>query len=1017
MELTQQQVKDIITKAPQGTTPQGILAGLRTRGYTFQGYPTQTQPVLPTRPVPGEETAWTPAKPMSEVKTYGSAATEGLKIIPNALKDVGTLAKELTWGTARKIAYDIPKEIVGLVKDSGGFENAVKNYQSSFGEASKELAWGLVPQSLKEIANTDAISKIPQEFQGLVKESGGYVNAVKEMMKATPEAFKDLPKAYGEQINRAEQAFVNHPVQEALAYFMLKNAIQNPRATMTEVNKSIKTTGEFMRNPIKSTGEAMADAKVKGQTLIKGLQEAKVKKGNEKIVSNRETELQNIENNYAKTRKQAQYSKDANAGTRKRIAETDVLADAVDENGLVRTKQPGGAIEQYKSQTIDGAENVVKQNLHRMGEKVNLKVVEKQLIKAVNESGLQGKNLTNALSNIRKEIAGYRLKADARGDVLVELMHDAKIDTTNSINYQTPPEIKTYNKAIARGLKEVVENNSSVPVKEINAELGKYLQDIKYLENLDGARVRGGKLGKYFSQVGGNIAGGAAGSMVGGIPGGAIGTVVGGEVARIIKGKQLKGTLGGKTGNVAPKSEIINKAVETGQSPRNLPARIPGRDYTPAGPSKSRSGQVLPQYKPIQMGEGTTYEPQSRGRITNAQNQYMGKPISKPSKNVIKDSVPKAKDTVKGGLSLRDVSKIHPEDQAVMRDYIDSVRLNKETPKQLALDAENLRNHFGITDVSATKLADHFDTLLANLKKNPLPPRKPSLPKEAPLDPSKYETAEEFVKAQANYVHGGGGEIGKFDARKLTKGGELGKGVYFTGDEARAKLYGGTITNLKANLKNPLTITSKELWSEGGIIDKFNADPSYTKKLIEQGYDGIIVKNGDKVDQGVVFDVKNVLTKSQLTDLFNKSKGKEVGKVELKPTKLEDNSKYYDIQSGGKKVGEVETLKGYFGKDDLHIQFIGVDKPFRRGGLGTETLKKILRDTDAKTISAEPTNKAAYEMMKKTLGKPLEISNDIMNLTEKEFLESLPDTAKYINGELDSTSRGFVRWSLKGLKK
>ena len=38
--LSQQQVKDIISKAPAGTSPAGIVAALRTQGHILEGYPT-----------------------------------------------------------------------------------------------------------------------------------------------------------------------------------------------------------------------------------------------------------------------------------------------------------------------------------------------------------------------------------------------------------------------------------------------------------------------------------------------------------------------------------------------------------------------------------------------------------------------------------------------------------------------------------------------------------------------------------------------------------------------------------------------------------------------------------------------------------------------------------------------------------------------------------------------------------------------------------------------------------------
>lgn len=336
---------------------------------------------------------------------------------------------------------------------------------------------------------------------------------------------------------------------------------------------------------VAETGKGVVQS-IQDKVTARAVEKTAVKDAN--IIANRTAELYKIENNYANLRKANEYSKDQNAATRERVASTDVLADAVNTDGLIKTKGKGGPVEQYKAQTIDGAENVVRNNLERLGEKVKLDVVEKVLMDNVNKSGLEGADLVSALKSVKKEIDGYRLKADADGTVPLTLIHDAKISTTKGINYQTPPEKATYRKSVARGLKEVVEKNSSFNVGEVNAEIGKYLQDIKYLESLDGKRVKGGKLGKYFAQTAGNVVGAVAGTLVGGPIGTAIGAVAGGELASGIKGSSMAKTLGGKTGRVAPRSPIIEEAVVKGKSPRlMLPAPKAGtpRSQMPSGPT------------------------------------------------------------------------------------------------------------------------------------------------------------------------------------------------------------------------------------------------------------------------------------------------------------------------------------------------------------------------------------------------------------------------------------------------
>ncbi len=284
-------------------------------------------------------------------------------------------------------------------------------------------------------------------------------------------------------------------------------------------------------------------------------------------------EIAQVEGKYVKGRKAEASSKDAGFSSRQRFAQSGVLKNSVDESGLIRTKNPGGAVQQYEAMAIKPVENVVRLNLEREGGKTNLSVVQKGLNDAVMKSGLQGADLQTALNGVKKEIAGLRLRADELGYVDNTLLHDAKINTTSNINYQTPPETAKYRKSIARGYKKLVEENSNLPIEKINENLSPLYEDLARLESLDGLRVSGGKLGKYTAQISGNIVGGAFGSLVGGPLGMAIGTIVGGETAGLVKGKLMGKTFTRGTGAPVEMSDVLKKAVQEGNSPRlALPA-------------------------------------------------------------------------------------------------------------------------------------------------------------------------------------------------------------------------------------------------------------------------------------------------------------------------------------------------------------------------------------------------------------------------------------------------------------
>jgi len=294
------------------------------------------------------------------------------------------------------------------------------------------------------------------------------------------------------------------------------------------------------------TARANADIKAKAREVAY----------NAEITQEVADEIANIESQYSKLRKANAYSKDANA-SRLRIAEADVLPGSVDSTGMINSKL---AVDEYYKKTLEGKEAVVRENLAYLGETVTPKQIERDLTLEINRSGLEGGDLITALNGIKREIQGLKLRADKNGNIPLESVHDAKISTTRNIDYNTPPETKTYRKANARAYKKIVEDNSSFNVKEVNTELAKYYEDITRLENLNGRKVKGGKLGKYFAQISGNIVGGAVGSAVGGTIGMAAGTVIGGEVASGLRGEQMASTFGEPRGLEIPKNPILERA-------------------------------------------------------------------------------------------------------------------------------------------------------------------------------------------------------------------------------------------------------------------------------------------------------------------------------------------------------------------------------------------------------------------------------------------------------------------------
>lgn len=206
----------------------------------------------------GANTAVIPAKPaVSATGEQNFGVADALKTIPNAAGDVLNLIKQGTYGIAKNVLYDIPKQAIGLVGDNNGdVGKSLMDTISAIPESTLKVLWGLVPNSAKNLANTDALSEIPSQFQDLAKSSGGYANAFINMVKAMPDSVTPAMQQYADQIDKARQSFENHPVNEALGYLGMKELATNPSTALD----AVKSAKEFATSPIDSTISAAKDA-------------------------------------------------------------------------------------------------------------------------------------------------------------------------------------------------------------------------------------------------------------------------------------------------------------------------------------------------------------------------------------------------------------------------------------------------------------------------------------------------------------------------------------------------------------------------------------------------------------------------------------------------------------------------------------------------------------------------------------------------------------------------------------
>lgn len=479
---------------------------------------------------------------------------------------------------------------------------------------------------------------------------------------------------------------------------------------------------------------------------------APLKKGIEdRGVKNVVDEIAKLENKYVKTRNANTYEKDVDI-SRTRIAESNVLADAVDADGVIRTKGVGGAIDQYKKQTIFQMEDVVKRNLDEAKEVMEFADVRKALIREIGKSGLEGADLVAALKKVDSEIAGLAVRT--RGSSVIDLgvLHDAKIATTKNINYQTPPEKATYRKAIARAYKTLVEEKSTkFNVKEVNETLAKYYRDIARLERLDGARAEGGRLGKYTASLVGTGIGMAAGSTAGGF-GAAIGGVIGGEAAQALKGTAMSRTFKGGGKGLAKDPVLVKAKLSIPDKVVKAKADLPKTKEIKEVESQIAKN-VADQKKAIKAGDFTLV--QALKEVYTA--------LVEELKKLVKEVVESAKNPTIGMSIKRTISpeKVAADmtegDLVLFRQIADGKQvdplLKKDLLKQFSLDPKNeeaVQRFFReALDEYHERWGGVNDADIENLKV-----------KSGTLNPKNFKTAEEYVNANTFYRGEGGSQGG-----------------------------------------------------------------------------------------------------------------------------------------------------------------------------------------------------------------------------------------------------------------
>ena len=411
----------------------------------------------------------------------------------------------------------------------------------------------------------------------------------------------------------AVQKFANSPAGQATA--KVAEGVNN--ASVIVGGLAGTRTGPTIKAGIKSAAPAPATTPIGAKPPLK-------------LIERRYSELTKLTENNAPLRRVAEKHQAKGIDSLRLLSQTDLLKGAVDDTGTIRA---GNARDELTA-FIQPYEKVVTGNLAREGVRVPLKNVEASMRAAIDNSGLEGAALDAAHAKIAAEISGLTRRSED-GMIGLDKVHAAKISKYSTIDYMNPGA-KIADKAIARTLKEIVETNTkSVDAQKLNAELTQHFSVLDLLEKLDGKKVEGGRLGKYFASTIGSIVGSHFGPL---------GAIAGAEVGARLKGASLSiNPLGRKGGVPLETSQAMKGAVlQANMPPLMLPAPSRGTPGQPAVQSWTTGGKAIP------LGDGFKMEPQAPGYSNSLGRRQINQTTTiAPTKKAIPDSKPRKPDNTK----------------------------------------------------------------------------------------------------------------------------------------------------------------------------------------------------------------------------------------------------------------------------------------------------------------------------------------------------------------------------------
>lgn len=464
----------------------------------------------PINQVESAKSALLPSTPNVGEKGALSTALDTSKMAVNFGKGIFDLIKDMSYGTLKRLGYDIPVETFNLIKESGGVIPAAKNL---YGTVTNKTPF----QPLQNyITPNETSNPVTESIKGFVPE------VVREAVRS------DIPnETLADRAERMRQSLINEPLSAILG----AKIIEKPLSFIDETSKGIKKTGDFLKSPVSNLKEVTPEVK--------------------NIYSNTQQKAVNdLESTY----------EEIMSGTtpgKKKLGKINIKTENLNKAGTEGRTPMRVLAEEGIIPKRDGTKLDTMSQASSYREKI--KPLKEVNIQALQEAGLSSVPID--LLELEKRAIQYaktpeninsgrfdKMEADIKTEFSTLKKHypSGKIPLTIVDNIKTARWDNVFkNKglieadllkkdseySIAKALQKVIEETvteaGNPEVAQLNREIGDRLEAAKFLEDLNGKTIKGGRLLKYVTTaIGSSMGQSIYGKIIGAIGGNIVGELI-----------------------------------------------------------------------------------------------------------------------------------------------------------------------------------------------------------------------------------------------------------------------------------------------------------------------------------------------------------------------------------------------------------------------------------------------------------------------------------------------------------